>query len=95
MESTSSRLVYSWNGCMTINKLMLGTIGGIILIGYLSVSSFMLYELRKANTFLVEMAEYQANVIETISDDVQPIIMFRGLTSNRSFSCSIGLPIAP
>ena len=80
---------------MTINKLVLYTMGGLVLIGYLSVSSFMLYELRKANTFLIEMAEYQANVIETISKDVQPITMFRGLTNNRSFSCSIGLPIAP
>ena len=78
-----------------MNKLITYTIGVILLLGYIGHTTYALADLRKTNAFLVEMTEYQANILETISQDIQPIKQFGGLTANRSFSCSIGLPVAP
>jgi hypothetical protein len=71
------------------------TIGVILLLSYIGHTTYALADLRKTNAFLVEMTEYQANILETISQDIQPIKQFRGLTANRSFSCSIGHVSAP
>jgi len=78
-----------------MNKLIMYTIGVILLLSYIGHTTYALADLRKTNAFLVEMTEYQANILETISQDIQPIKQFRGLTSNRSFSCSIGHVSAP
>jgi len=78
-----------------VNKLLMYTIGGILLLSYIGHTTYALAELRKTNAFLVEMANYNATHIETILIDVEPIKQFRGLTANRSFSCSIGHVSAP
>ena len=93
MESTSSRLVYSWDGCM--NKLMLYTMGGLGLIAYLTFTAFVLYELRITNAKLVEMTKIQQTLLLNIEHDVIPLKQFNGLTNNRSFSCRIGDVTAP
>ena len=80
---------------MVFNKLVSYTIVYVLLAVYVSYSSFVLYELRKTNTYLTEMSEYQANIIETVLDDVQPMKSFGNLANNRSFSCSVGLSVAP
>jgi hypothetical protein len=41
------------------------------------------------------MAEYQANLLEQTNEDVQPMKVFGSLANNRSFSCSVGLSVAP
>jgi len=78
-----------------VNKLISYTVVYIFLAGYVSYSSFALYELRKTNTYLTEMAEYQANIIEAVYSDVQPMKAFGNLANNRSFSCTTGLAVAP
>jgi len=78
-----------------VNKLLMYTIGVILLVGYVGHTTYALAELRKTNAFLVEMINYNATHIETILIDVEPIKQFRGLTANRSFSCSIGHVSAP
>ena len=80
---------------MGFNKLVSYTIVYVLLTLYVSYSSFTLYELRKTNTYLTEMAEYQANIIELVYNDVQPMKVFGNLANNRSFSCSVGLSVAP
>ena len=78
-----------------MNKLLMYTIGVILLLTYVGHTTYALAELRKTNAFLVEITNYQANILESISDDVKPIKQFNGLTNNRSFSCSIGHVSAP
>ena len=80
---------------MVFNKLVSYTIVYVLLAVYVSYSSFVLYELRKTNTYLTEMSEYQANIIETVLNDVQPMKSFGSLTSNRSFSCSVEPWVGP
>ena len=78
-----------------MNKLMLWTVGGLGAIAYLTFTSFVLYELRITNAMLVEMTKIQQTLLLDIEYDVMPISQFRGLTNNRSFSCSIGDVTAP
>jgi len=78
-----------------MTKLLMYTIGTILLVGYVGHTTYALAELRKTNAFLVEMINYNATHIENILIDVEPIKQFRGLTANRSFSCSIGHVSAP
>ena len=78
-----------------MNKLMLWTVGGLGAITYLTFTSFVLYELRITNAMLVEMTKIQQTLLLDIEYDVMPISQFRGLTNNRSFSCSIGDVTAP
>jgi len=78
-----------------MTKLLMYTIGTILLVGYVGHTTYALAELRKTNAFLVEMINYNATHIEDILIDVEPIKQFRGLTANRSFSCSIGHVSAP
>ena len=78
-----------------MNKLMLYTMGGLGLITYLTFTAFVLYELRVTNAKLVEMTKIQQSLLLDIEYDVQPISQFRGLSNNRSFSCSIGDVTAP
>ena len=78
-----------------MTKLLMYTIGAILLVGYVGHTTYALAELRKTNAFLVEMINYNATHIENILIDVEPIKQFRGLTANRSFSCSIGHVSAP
>ena len=44
---------------MTMNKLMSVTIGGLLLVAYVTYTSFVLYELRTTNAVLVEMTKIQ------------------------------------
>lgn len=74
---------------------MLWTVGGLGAIAYLTFTSFVLYELRITNAMLVEMTKIQQTLLLDIEYDVMPISQFRGLTNNRSFSCSIGDVTAP
>jgi len=78
-----------------MNKLMMYTMGGLGAIAYLTFTSFVLYELRITNAKLVEMTKIQQTLLLNIEYDVMPISQFRGLTNNRSFSCSIGDVTAP
>ena len=71
------------------------TMGGLGAIAYLTFTSFVLYELRITNAMLVEMTKIQQTLLLDIEYDVMPISQFRGLTNNRSFSCSIGDVTAP
>ena len=80
---------------MSFDKLMWYTIVYVFLAGYVSYSSFMLYELRQSNMMLTEMNKIQLELISDIEYDVQPISQFRGLTNNRSFSCSVADRTAP
>ena len=80
---------------MGFNKLISFTIVYILLAVYVSYSSFTLYQLRKTNEYLTQMAEYQANLLEQTNEDVQPMKVFGSLANNRSFSCSVGLSVAP
>jgi predicted nucleotidyltransferase len=80
---------------MSFNKLMWYTIVYVLLAGYVSYSSFMLYELRQTNAELIEMNRIQLDLLADIDYDVQPISQFRGLTSNRSFSCEVSDRSAP
>lgn len=67
----------------------------IAIIVFASYTSFVLYELKRTNTYLLKMTEYQANLIELVYQDVQPMKVFGDLAKNRSFSCSVGLLVAP
>ena len=67
----------------------------IAIIVFASYTSFVLYELKRTNTYLLKMTEYQANLIELVHQDVQPMKVFGDLAKNRSFSCSVGLLVAP
>ena len=78
-----------------MTKLMMYTMGGLGAIAYLAFTSFVLYELRITNAMLVEMTKIQQTLLLDIEYDVMPISQFRGLTNNRSFSCSIGDVTAP
>ena len=80
---------------MSFSKLMWYTIVYVFLAGYVSYSSFMLYELRQSNMMLTEINKIQLELISDIEYDVQPISQFRGLTNNRSFSCSVADRTAP
>lgn len=80
---------------MSFDKLMWYTIVYVFLAGYVSYSSFMLYELRQSNMMLTEMNKIQLDLLADIEYDVQPISQFRGLTNNRSFSCSVADRTAP
>jgi len=80
---------------MSFNKLMWYTIVYVFLAGYVSYSSFMLYELRQTNAELIEMNKTQLELISEIEYGITPLQQFNGLTSNRSFSCSIGEAVAP
>lgn len=80
---------------MSFDKLMWYTIVYVFLAGYVSYSSFMLYELRQSNMMLTEINKIQLELISDIEYDVQPISQFRGLTNNRSFSCSVADRTAP
>tara|TARA_Y100000389_G_C17442354_1_gene509399 strand:+ start:268 stop:510 length:243 start_codon:yes stop_codon:yes gene_type:complete len=80
---------------MNFSKLMWYTIVYVLLAGYVSYSSFLLYELRQSNAELTEINKIQLELISDIEYDVQPITQFRGLTNNRSFSCSVSDRTAP
>jgi len=80
---------------MTMNKLISATIGGLLLVAYVTYTSFVLYELRTTNAVLVEMTKIQQTMLSQIEHDVLPMRQFRGLTNNRSFSCRIGDVSAP
>ena len=80
---------------MSFDKLIWYTIVYVFLAGYVSYSSFMLYELRQSNMMLTEINKIQLELISDIEYDVQPISQFRGLTNNRSFSCSVADRTAP
>ena len=80
---------------MSFDKLMWYTIVYVFLAGYVSYSSFMLYELRQSNMMLTEINKIQLELISDIEYDVQPISQFRGLTNNRSCSCSVADRTAP
>jgi len=80
---------------MSFNKLMWYTIVYVFLAGYVSYSSFMLYELRQSNKMLTEINKIQLELISEIEYGITPLQQFNGLTSNRSFSCRIGETIAP
>ncbi len=80
---------------MSFSKLMWYTIVYVFLAGYVSYSSFMLYELRQSNMMLTEINKNQLDLLADIEYDVQPISQFRGLTNNRSFSCSVADRTAP
>ena len=80
---------------MTMNKLISATIGGLLLVAYVTYTSFVLYELRTTNAVLVEMTKIQQTMLSQIGYDVIPMRQFRGLTNNRSFSCRIGDVSAP
>jgi len=80
---------------MSFDKLIWYTVVYILLAGYVSYSSFMLYELRQTNAELIEMNRIQLDLLADIDYDVQPISQFRGLTSNRSFSCEVSDRSAP
>jgi len=80
---------------MSFSKLMWYTIVYVFLAGYVSYSSFMLYELRQSNMMLTEINKIQLDLLADIEYDVQPISQFRGLTNNRSFSCSVADRTAP
>ena len=58
---------------MSFNKLISFTIVYILLAVYVSYSSFTLYELRKTNEYLIQMTEYQANLLEQTNEDVKLI----------------------
>jgi hypothetical protein len=78
-----------------MNKLISATIGGLLLVAYVTYTSFVLYELRTTNAVLVEMTKIQQTMLSQIEYDVLPMRQFRGLTANRSFSCRIGDASAP
>jgi hypothetical protein len=80
---------------MSFNKLMWYTIVYVFLAGYVSYSSFVLYELRQSNAALTEMNRIQLDLLAEIEYGITPLQQFNGLTSNRSFSCRIGETIAP
>jgi hypothetical protein len=80
---------------MSFDKLIWYTVVYILLAGYVSYSSFMLYELRQTNAELIEMNRIQLDLLADIDYDVQPMSQFRGLTSNRSFSCEVSDRSAP
>ena len=80
---------------MSFNKLMWYTIVYVFLAGYVSYSSFILYELRQSNAALTEMNKIQLDLLAEIEYGITPLQQFNGLTSNRSFSCRIGETIAP
>ena len=80
---------------MSFNKLMWYTIVYVFLAGYVSYSSFILYELRQSNAALTEMNRIQLDLLAEIEYGITPLQQFNGLTSNRSFSCRIGETIAP
>jgi hypothetical protein len=80
---------------MSFNKLMWYTIVYVFLAGYVSYSSFVLYELRQSNAALTEMNKIQLDLLAEIEYGITPLQQFNGLTSNRSFSCRIGETIAP
>ena len=80
---------------MSFSKLMWYTLVYVFLAGYVSYSSFMLYELRQSNMMLTEINKNQLDLLADIEYDVQPISQFRGLTNNRSFSCSVADRTAP
>ena len=80
---------------MSFDKLIWYTIVYVLLAGYVSYSSFVLYELRQSNAALTEMNKIQLDLLADIEYDVQPISQFRGLTNNRSFSCSVSDRTAP
>ena len=80
---------------MSFNKLMWYTIVYVFLAGYVSYSSFVLYELRQSNASLTEMNRIQLDLLAEIEYGITPLQQFNGLTSNRSFSCRIGETIAP
>ena len=80
---------------MSFNKLMWYTIVYVFLAGYVSYSSFVLYELRQSNAALTEMNRIQLDLLAENEYGITPLQQFNGLTSNRSFSCRIGETIAP
>ena len=80
---------------MSFDKLIWYTVVYILLAGDVSYSSFMLYELRQTNAELIEMNRIQLDLLADIDYDVQPMSQFRGLTSNRSFSCEVSDRSAP
>lgn len=88
-------MVYSWDGRMSFDKLIWYTVVYILLAGYVSYSSFVLYELRQSNAALTEMNRIQLDLLADIEYGVQPMSQFRGLTNNRSFSCEVSDRTAP
>jgi len=80
---------------MNFSKLVWYTVVYVLLAGYVSYSSFLLYELRQSNAALTEINKIQLELISEIEYGITPLQQFNGLTSNRSFSCRIGEAIAP
>ena len=80
---------------MNFSKLVWYTVVYVLLAGYVSYSSFLLYELRQSNAALTEINKIQLELISEIEYGITPLQQFNGLTSNRSFSCRIGETVAP
>ena len=78
-----------------MNKLMLYTVGILLGLAWFIGVAYTLYTITEDVKIMNEAHIQHGILLNELKYDVYPIRQFRGLTNNRSFSCSISDITAP